>query len=52
MCNFFFVEISSVLIRNAYKFDYHISHISNIYTQIDDRKSLTIVEINFKVKIM
>lgn len=46
------VEISSVLIRNAYKFDYHISHIVNIYTQIDDRKSPTVVEINFKVKII
>ena len=46
------VEISSVLIRNEYKFDYHISHIENIYTQIDDRKSLIVVEINFKGKII
>lgn len=44
MCNFFFVEISSILIRNAYKFDYHISHIANIYTQIDDRNPLKLLK--------
>lgn len=46
------VKISSVLIKCIQVGLSHFTYCKYTYTQIDDRKSIAIVEINFKVKIM